>query len=95
MLTVFRIVLPAPFTPGVLGVGKAEVGAGEGGGRKADGALIPLLGAVAGLLGVAMPPVLFLVFATGSAGREVFGGPAEGREGLGRAAIVNVVRRAC
>jgi hypothetical protein len=90
MLTVFLIVLPALLMPGVdLGIGRAVVGAGEGGGPEwtdADGARNPLLGVgVEGdLVGDPMPPVLFRVLGMGRTGREVFAGPIEGR-GFGKA----------
>jgi hypothetical protein len=61
------------------------VGAGVVGGRKVvDGARRPLLGVfLADLEGVVMPPVLFLVFATGRAGSATVGGPFDGRDGRG------------
>lgn len=68
------------------GCGRADVGAGVAGGRNVvDGALIPLLLGVLApdLLGVGMAPLLFRVFATGSAGRAMFGGPLDGRDGRG------------
>lgn len=75
MLTVLRIVFP-------LGVGRADVGAGAGGGRCAvDGARRPVFGVLGDLLGV---PRLFLVLATGNAGRAVVGGPVDGRDGFGK-----------
>lgn len=40
------------------------------------------------LEGVARPLVLFLVFATGRAGRAILGGPLEGRDGLGSAVAI-------
>lgn len=47
----------------------------------------------AGVVGVGRFPRLFLVLATGKAGRAMLGGPFEGLEGRGRAvAIVNILR---
>jgi hypothetical protein len=86
MLTAFRIVFPAPLTADTArGWGSAVVGAGVAGGRKVvEGARRPLLGVpFADLVGVAIPPVLFLVFTTGRAGRATVGGPFDGRDGRG------------
>lgn len=98
MLTLFLSVF-APFGVGrPFGCGRAVVGAGVGGPRCIDGALRLLLGVVGmdgtpvtdrtdepppGVVGGGMLPVLFLDFATGSAGNAMFGGPFEGRDGLG------------
>lgn len=90
MLTVFLIVLPALLNTGApLGVGKAVVGAGEGGGPRTllDGARNPLFGVVGLLVGVAIPPVLFRVFDIGRAGNEEFGGPFDGR-GRGKVVVM-------
>lgn len=38
-----------------------------------------------------MPPVLFLVFMTGKAGNAMFGGPLDGRDGLGKAVVSAIV----
>lgn len=93
MLTTLRIVLP-PGGPRDLGVGKAEVGAGPGGGIAEDGARKPLFGVDGGLpVAVERAPVLFLVFTTGRAGRAVLGGPLEGREGLGIVLVAIMTRR--
>ena len=90
MLTTFLMVLPAGLSPEAdLGCGRAPVGAGEGGGRKAeDGALRPGFGVPGAdlLAGVGRAPVLFRVLGMGSAGRAEFGGPSDGRAGLGSAA---------
>lgn len=97
MLTVLRTVFPADDAAALdtaRGCGSAEVGAGVEGGRNVvDGARSPLpLGVLAPepgadlLFGVGIPPVLFLVFATGSAGSATVGGPLDGREGRGNAA---------
>lgn len=54
ILTVFRIDLPARFTPGPLGIGRAPLGAGDKGAPckdAADGALSPLLGVPSALVG--------------------------------------------
>lgn len=94
MLTVFLTALPVDAAvETALGWGSADVGAGVAGGRNVvDGARRPLLGVVGDLFGpVGMPPVLFLVFATGRAGRATVGGPTEGRDGRGSAVdIVSV-----
>lgn len=92
MLTVFLIVLPALLNAGApLGVGKAAVGAGEGGGPRTllDGARNPLFGVVGLLFGVAIPPVLFRVLVIGRAGKEELGGPFDGR-GRGKVVVMMV-----
>lgn len=89
MLTVFRIVLPAALIPETpRGCGKAEVGAGDAGGRKVEeGARSPLFGVfgVSFGAGLGRAPVLLRVLPTGKAGRATFGGPFDGRGGLGSA----------
>lgn len=90
MLTVFLIVLPTLLAAGApLGVGRAVVGAGEGGGpRTLDGARRPLFGVVGLLFGAAIPPVLCLVLDMGRAGKEEFGGgPFDGR-GRGKVVVM-------
>jgi len=85
MLTVFRMVLPAELTPDT---DRAPAGVGIAGGRRlAEGARRPLLGVVGVdlLKEDARPLVLFLVFATGKAGRAIDGGLMEGLAGLGSA----------
>lgn len=93
MLTDFRRVFPCGVAR-LLGVGKAVVGAGAGGGRCVDeGARRPLLGvlgAVNDLPGVARPLVLFRVLDTGRAGNADVGGAIEGRDGLGKAPVAIV-----
>ncbi len=95
MLTVFLSVLPALLTAGdPLGIGRAVVGAGEGGGPARtllDGARSPVFGVVGLLLGIAIPPVLFRALEAGKLGKEVFGGPFEGRD---RGKIVVMVKKA-
>lgn len=80
ILTVFRMDLPALFTPAPLGLGRATVGAGDKGGPPwkdaADGVLSPLLGV---LLGLPIPPVLFRLFGRGKAGRALVGGSLDPR----------------
>jgi hypothetical protein len=92
MLTVLRMVLPAPFTAAdtARGCGSADVGAGVVGGRNVvEGARIALFGVFGpDLPGVGIPPVLFLVFVTGSAGSAMVGGPTEGREGRGKVVAI-------
>ena len=95
MLTVFRIVLPAAFTPGVSCSFGSEVVDKDVVGvvYELDGARSPLLGK-----GVCNPafesddvgtaPVLFRVFVVGIAGNDVVGGPYNGREGLGMLAAM-------
>jgi len=82
MLTVLRMVLPAPLMPETeRGCGKAPVGAGLAGGRYVeDGARNPVFG-VAGVDLVL--PVLLRVFDTGNAGSADVGGASDGREGRG------------
>lgn len=67
------------------------IGAGVGGARTLDGALRPLLGVdgadFAGA-GDEIFPVLFRVLVTGKAGNAMFGGPFEGRDGLGKAVAI-------
>ena len=91
ILTVFLIVLPALLTAGgPLGVGRAVVGAGEGGGpvrTLADGARKPLFGVVGLAVGVAEPEVDFRGFGRGKAGKEELGGPFEGRD-LGKVVVM-------
>lgn len=87
MLTVLRIVFPLEVAR-PLGVGRAEVGAGTGGGRFVDGARSPLLGVLGDLLAACRLPVLLRVLGTGSAGNAEFGGPTDGRGGLGNVVIV-------
>jgi hypothetical protein len=83
ILTVFRMDLPALFTPAPLGTGRAMVGAGDKGGPlcmdAADGALSPLLGLPGVLVGLAIPPVLFRLFGMGKAGRAPVGGSLDPR----------------
>lgn len=101
MLIVFRIVLPAPFTPGVvLNLGRLTLlPPGVAGAERfdAEGARRPLLGNRGGevlileSVMVGMFPVLFRVFVVGKAGKAVVGGPYEGLDGRGiAAAIMNV-----
>lgn len=90
MLTVLRIVFPFGVAA-TLGVGRAEVGAGAGGGRfAADGARRPLRGALGDLLAAWRFPVLLRVLGTGNAGSAEVGGPTEGRDGLGIVAIIDL-----
>lgn len=92
MLTVFLIVLPALLVAGSpFGVGRAVVGAGEGGGpeKMFDGARNPLFGVVGLPFGVAAPAPLFRVFDTGKLGKEEFGGPFDGR-GRGKVVVIAV-----
>lgn len=103
MLMVFRIVLPAAFTPGVpRGLGRAVIGAGVVGAVcMLEGVRRPVLGS--GVWGpslesgiVGMAPVLFLVFVVGIAGNAVEGGPIDGLEGRGMVAgmlMLSVIRR--
>lgn len=101
MLIVFRIVFPAPFTPGVvLNLGRVVLPPGVVGAERfdAEGARRPLFGNRGGEVlileseMVGMFPVLFLVFVVGNAGNAVVGGPYEGLDGRGiAAAIVNDV----
>lgn len=92
MLTVFRSVLLGVTAVDVdRGCGRADVGAGVGGGAKVvEGALKPLLGVLeADLLGEVLRfPVLLRVFATGRAGSAIEGGPLEGRDGRGRVVAI-------
>lgn len=93
MLTAFRSVFPGGSAPDARrGWGSADVGAGEVGAvaYTLDGARSPLLPGVLArdLAGAAKLPVLFRVFATGSAGSAIFGGPLEGRDGRGSVAMV-------
>lgn len=77
ILTLLRMDLPAAFTPGTLGSGRAMVGAGDKGPPcidADDGILRPLLGVPGVLVGLAIPPVLFRLFGTGKAGRALVGG---------------------
>lgn len=70
--------LPALFMPAPFGIGRAPVGAGAKGGPlcidAADGTRSPLLGVPGVLVGLAISPVLFLLFRMGKAGRELAGG---------------------
>lgn len=73
-----------------MGVGRAVVGAGEGGGPvKAfvDGARNPLFGVVGLFVGVAIPDVDFRDFGRGKTGKDEFGGPLEGRD-LGKVVVM-------
>lgn len=95
MLTDLRSVLPALFAvaDAERGCGNDEVGAGVVGGGNSvlEGARSPVLGAfVKDLAGVdgGCRPDDFRVFATGSAGRAIVGGPFEGRLGLGSAVVI-------
>jgi hypothetical protein len=97
MLIVFRIVLPAAFTPGVLrSFGRAVVGAGViGGVCVLEGVRRPLLGKgvcnpILESAAVGIAPVLLRVFVVGIAGSEVVGGPYDGRDGRGIAAAMLV-----
>ena len=100
MLIVFRIVFPAPFTPGVdLNLGRVVLPPGVVGAERfaCEGARIPLLGNRGGEVFIldsvrsGMFPVLFRVFVVGNAGNAVVGGPYEGPDGRGKAAaIVNI-----
>lgn len=88
ILTVFRIVLPAAFMPGVVrNFGRVVDSAVDGDKLVLEGARIPLFGRgvwdstpTSGDVGII--PVLFRDFA-GIGGSAVVGGPYEGREGLG------------
>lgn len=97
MLIVFRIVFPAPFTPGVvLNLGRVVLPPGVVGAERfdAEGARRPLFGNWGGEVlileseMVGMFPVLFRVFVVGSAGNAVVGGPYEGLDGRGIAAAI-------
>jgi hypothetical protein len=72
------------------------MGGGDAGGRNVvEGARRPLFGVLRFdfAFGVGMPPVLFLVLVTGSAGSAAVGGPCDDRGGLGSAvAIVTFAR---
>lgn len=95
MLTLFLIVFPAPFTPGVVrNFGRAELAPDIVGGGICDddGARSPLFGiwlpsALTSETGEAFP-VLFLVFVVGKAGNADVGGPYDGRDGRGIAAAM-------
>lgn len=92
MLTLFRIVFPAPFTPAAsLDCGSA--GDGLGGARlRVEGVRSPDLGVPgADLLEVddeGIFPVLLRVLLTGRAGKAMFGGPTEGRDGRGSVVVM-------
>jgi len=97
MLIVFRIVLFGPFSPeGVLCFGSVALPPGVvgGGSCEVEGALRPLRGkpeagegeSDSGVIG--MPPILFLDFDIGKAGKAVVGGPYDGLEGRGIAAAI-------
>jgi hypothetical protein len=99
MLIVFRIVFPAPFTPGVvLNLGRVVLRPGVLGVEveifDTEGARRPLFGNCGGeVLSleseiVGMFPVLFRVFVVGNAGNAVVGGPYEGLDGRGIAAAI-------
>lgn len=93
MLTVFRrAFVPCTAADTERGCGKAVVGAGvAGGGSCVEGARSPLLGvAISDLAGVdgGCIPEDFRVFATGSAGRAMFGGALGFRCGLGSAVVI-------
>lgn len=86
MLICFRIVLPAPFTPGVvLSLGRVVLPPGVPGAEvevfEDEGARRPLFGSRGGEVlileseMVGMFPVLFRVFVVGKAGNAVVGGP--------------------
>lgn len=95
MLTAFLNVFPGgSAAEGRRGCGKAEVGAGDVGatGNAPEGARSKVLGVLAADFDAAAMafrlPVLFRVFATGSAGSAMFGGPTfggplDGRDGRG------------
>lgn len=93
MLTLFRMVFPAPFvgTPS-FGCGSAAFGAGEGGTRLiVEGVLRPDRGVpgadlIEGAFGI--PPVLLRVLLTGKAGRAILGGPRDGRDGRGKVVVM-------
>jgi hypothetical protein len=90
MLTVFLMVLPALLTPGNLGLGIVDGSEGLLGITLADGARRPLLGVLgADLEDDGMLPVLFRDFEIGKAGRAMFGGPCDGRDGRG--SVVDMV----
>lgn len=99
MLTVFRrAFVPCTAAETARGCGKAVVGAGVAGGGSwvAEGARSPLLGVVINdLAGVdgGWSPEDFLVFATGSAGRAIFGGALGFRCGLGSAVVILKLER--
>lgn len=96
MLTDFRSVFPeAPFTrvDTERGCANADAGAGEVGGwcNVAEGARRPGLDvAVSDLAGVTgcCRPDDFRVFATGSAGSAIVGGPLEALGGFGSAVVI-------
>jgi hypothetical protein len=106
MLIVFRIVLPAAFTPGaavalpvpgvVRSLGRPVFG---GGVLVVDGALRPLLGRgvcspIRESDGIVNAPILFRVLSAGKAGSADVGGPYDGRAGRGMVvAIVIVILR--
>jgi hypothetical protein len=97
MLIVFRIVLPAVFTPGIFRTFGGDVVGNGAIGRVCvlEGVRRPLLGrgvcnptCKSAVVGIA--PVLFRVFVVGIAGNEVVGGPYDGRDGCGVAAAMLV-----
>jgi hypothetical protein len=80
MLTVFLMLFPASFMPGLRSLGRAVLPPGEDRPLEVDGARSPLfgrLGAASDLKSesVGMAPVLLRVFVLGRAGRAVVGGP--------------------
>lgn len=102
MLIAFRIDFPAPLTPGVISFEAPELVRSLGRAvLLADGVRNPLGGreGVGGTPadanmdddGVGIPPVLFLDFAVGIAGRAVFGGPRDGLGGLGIVVVMTLV----
>lgn len=98
MLTVFRrAFVPCTAADTERGCGKAVVGAGvDGGGSCVEGARSPLFGvAINDLPGVdgGWIPEDFRVFATGSAGRAMFGGALGFRCGLGSAVVILKLER--
>lgn len=97
MLIVFRIVFPAPFTPGVpLSFGRVVLPPGVVGAERfeCEGARMPLLGNRGGEVLIldsersGMFPVLFRVFVVGNAGNADVGGPYDGLDGRGNAAAI-------
>lgn len=98
MLTVFRSAfVPCTAADTERGCGKAVVGAGvDGGGSCVEGARSPLFGVAIndrpGVDGGCIPED-FRVFATGSAGRAMFGGALGFRCGLGSAVVILKLER--
>jgi hypothetical protein len=91
MLTVFRMDLPALFTPVPLESARDPFDAGDRGAPctdAADGTLSPLLGVDGVLVGLAIPLGLFRLFGIGKAGRALVGGSLEPRRRGNVVAIV-------